>query len=110
MVLLGLLPCLDRKMATFGEPEHRRFMVRPGMTSLWEVNGSPNLPWCDALKADLSCVDNWSSVLEGHIARSSSRLNSRHPLVRLHLASNFLAVVGTNHALQARTCPRLAAK
>jgi lipopolysaccharide/colanic/teichoic acid biosynthesis glycosyltransferase len=43
MSLVGPRPCLAREMTMFGEAEHRRFMVRPGMTGLWQVSGRSDL-------------------------------------------------------------------
>lgn len=67
MALVGPRPCLAREMTMFGEAEYRRFMVKPGMTGLWQVSGGPELPWSDAVKTDLYYVDNWSPALDMRI-------------------------------------------
>lgn len=64
MALVGPRPCLARELVMFGEAEHRRFIVRPGMTGLWQVSGGPELDWSDAVKTDLYYVDNWSPGLD----------------------------------------------
>ena len=64
MALVGPRPCLGREMTMFGEAEYRRFMVKPGMTGLWQVSGGPDLPWSEAVKTDLYYVDNWSPALD----------------------------------------------
>lgn len=64
MTLVGPRPCLAREMNTFGDAERRRFMVKPGMTGLWQVSGGPHLAWADAVKVDLYYVDNWSPLLD----------------------------------------------
>lgn len=67
MALVGPRPCLAREMMMFGEAEYRRFMVKPGMTGLWQVSGGPDMPWCDAVRTDLYYVDNWSITLDINI-------------------------------------------
>lgn len=74
MTLVGPRPCLAREITRFGEAEHRRFMVRPGMTGLWQVTGGPNLPWADAVKTDLYYVDNWSPALDVSILARTVRV------------------------------------
>jgi lipopolysaccharide/colanic/teichoic acid biosynthesis glycosyltransferase len=36
--------------------------VRPGITGLWQVSGRSDLGWDDAVRLDLSYVENWSTV------------------------------------------------
>jgi lipopolysaccharide/colanic/teichoic acid biosynthesis glycosyltransferase len=67
MLLVGPRPCRPREMSKFGEAEHRRFLVKPGMTGLWQVRGRSDLAWQDAVKIDLYYVDNWSPVLDASI-------------------------------------------
>ena len=67
MALVGPRPCLAREMAMFGEAEHRRFMVRPGMTGLWQVSGGSQMAWSDAVKTDLYYVDHWTPALDVRI-------------------------------------------
>jgi len=74
MVLVGPRPCLPREMARFGEAEHRRFLVKPGMTGLWQVSGRSDLPWVEAVKVDLYYVDNWSPVLDASILLRTLRV------------------------------------
>jgi exopolysaccharide biosynthesis polyprenyl glycosylphosphotransferase len=38
----------------------RRLLVKPGITGLWQVSGRSDLSWDDAIRLDLSYVDNWS--------------------------------------------------
>jgi lipopolysaccharide/colanic/teichoic acid biosynthesis glycosyltransferase len=37
-------------------------LVKPGVTGLWQVSGRSDLSWNDAVRLDLSYVDNWSTV------------------------------------------------
>jgi exopolysaccharide biosynthesis polyprenyl glycosylphosphotransferase len=74
MALVGPRPCLAREMTRFGEAEYRRFMVRPGMTGLWQVSGGSRLPWSDAVKTDLYYVDHWSPTLDLSILARTVRV------------------------------------
>ena len=64
MALVGPRPCLASETEQFGEAELRRFLVRPGMTGLWQVNGRSELPWEDGAALDLRYVDSWSPLLD----------------------------------------------
>jgi lipopolysaccharide/colanic/teichoic acid biosynthesis glycosyltransferase len=37
-------------------------LLKPGVTGLWQVSGRSDLAWNDAVRLDLSYVDNWSMV------------------------------------------------
>jgi len=39
---------------------HRRFLVKPGLTGLWQVSGRSNLSWEESVRLDLYYVENWS--------------------------------------------------
>jgi lipopolysaccharide/colanic/teichoic acid biosynthesis glycosyltransferase len=39
---------------------HRRFLVKPGITGLWQVSGRSDLSWEDSVRLDLYYVENWS--------------------------------------------------
>jgi lipopolysaccharide/colanic/teichoic acid biosynthesis glycosyltransferase len=36
----------------------------PGVTGLWQVSGRSDLSWNEAVRLDLSYVDNWSMVAD----------------------------------------------
>jgi exopolysaccharide biosynthesis polyprenyl glycosylphosphotransferase len=47
------------------EPWHRkRYLVLPGMTGLWQVNGRSNLGFDDLVRLDFYYVENWSIWLD----------------------------------------------
>jgi lipopolysaccharide/colanic/teichoic acid biosynthesis glycosyltransferase len=46
-----------------GEDIHRRLLVKPGLTGLWQVSGRADLAW-EAVRLDLYYVDNWSPALD----------------------------------------------
>ncbi|MDO5633371.1 MAG: sugar transferase [Micrococcus sp.] len=60
MSLVGPRPHLPHEVEQYEEHIHRRFMVQPGITGLWQVSGRSNLDWEDAVRLDLYYVENWS--------------------------------------------------
>jgi lipopolysaccharide/colanic/teichoic acid biosynthesis glycosyltransferase len=39
---------------------HRRQLVKPGMTGLWQVSGRSDLTWDESVRLDLYYAENWS--------------------------------------------------
>jgi exopolysaccharide biosynthesis polyprenyl glycosylphosphotransferase len=60
MSLVGPRPPLDSEVAVYENHVHRRFLVKPGITGLWQVSGRSNLSWEDTVRLDLYYVENWS--------------------------------------------------
>ncbi|WP_292700432.1 sugar transferase [Microbacterium sp. 69-10] len=60
MSLIGPRPPLAREVEHYEEHVFRRFLVRPGLTGLWQVSGRSNLSWDDSIRLDLYYVENWS--------------------------------------------------
>jgi exopolysaccharide biosynthesis polyprenyl glycosylphosphotransferase len=60
MSLVGPRPPLEREVALYEKHVHRRFLVKPGITGLWQVSGRSNLSWEDTVRLDLYYVENWS--------------------------------------------------
>jgi len=60
MSLVGPRPPLDTEVAVYETHVHRRFLVKPGITGLWQVSGRSNLSWEDTVRLDLYYVENWS--------------------------------------------------
>jgi exopolysaccharide biosynthesis polyprenyl glycosylphosphotransferase len=67
MSLVGPRPPLPREVATYGRDAHRRLMVRPGLTGLWQISGRSNLSWEQAVRLDLRYVENWNLALDALI-------------------------------------------
>jgi exopolysaccharide biosynthesis polyprenyl glycosylphosphotransferase len=64
MSLVGPRPPLPDEAAKYEEHVHRRLVVKPGITGLWQVSGRSNLPWDEAVRLDLRYVENWSFALD----------------------------------------------
>ncbi|MFB9749243.1 sugar transferase [Leifsonia shinshuensis] len=57
MSLVGPLPT---EVAEYDRDSHRRLIVKPGMTGLWQVSGRSDLTWEQGVRLDLFYVENWS--------------------------------------------------
>ncbi|WP_378148647.1 sugar transferase [Cnuibacter sp. UC19_7] len=60
MSLIGPRPPLAREVEQYEQHVHRRFLVKPGITGLWQVSGRSNLSWDESVRLDLYYVENWS--------------------------------------------------
>jgi exopolysaccharide biosynthesis polyprenyl glycosylphosphotransferase len=60
MSLVGPRPSLESEVSGYETHVHRRFLVKPGITGLWQVSGRSNLSWEDTVRLDLFYVENWS--------------------------------------------------
>lgn len=64
MSLVGPRPLLPADVERYEQDTHRRMLVRPGMTGLWQVSGRSDLSWAETVRLDLYYVDNWSMVID----------------------------------------------
>ncbi|WP_254359343.1 sugar transferase [Microbacterium hominis] len=62
MSLVGPRPSLPSEVAKYADHVHRRFLVKPGITGLWQVSGRSALSWEESVRLDLSYVENWSLI------------------------------------------------
>ncbi|MGW9113318.1 sugar transferase [Microbacterium sp. NPDC055683] len=60
MSLVGPRPPLEREVAQYSEHVYRRFLVKPGITGLWQVSGRSDLDWDETVRLDLFYVENWT--------------------------------------------------
>jgi len=60
MSLVGPRPPLAQEVSLYDQHVHRRFLVTPGITGLWQVSGRSDLSWEDSVRLDLYYVENWS--------------------------------------------------
>jgi exopolysaccharide biosynthesis polyprenyl glycosylphosphotransferase len=64
MSLVGPRPPLPSEVERYGDDMRRRFMVKPGLTGLWQINGRSDLTWDESVRLDLRYVENWSLTLD----------------------------------------------
>lgn len=62
MSLVGPRPALPTEVARYDEHVHRRFLVKPGITGIWQISGRSTLSWEESVRLDLAYVENWSLV------------------------------------------------
>ena len=60
MSLVGPRPPLASEVEQYGVDMRRRFLVKPGLTGLWQVSGRSDLSWDDSVRIDVRYVENWS--------------------------------------------------
>jgi exopolysaccharide biosynthesis polyprenyl glycosylphosphotransferase len=64
MSLVGPRPPLPSEVDRYGFDMHRRFLVKPGLTGLWQISGRSDLSWDESVRIDIQYVENWSLVLD----------------------------------------------
>jgi exopolysaccharide biosynthesis polyprenyl glycosylphosphotransferase len=64
MSLVGPRPALPAEAARYADHVHRRLVVKPGLTGMWQVNGRSELSWEESVRLDLRYVENWSFALD----------------------------------------------
>jgi lipopolysaccharide/colanic/teichoic acid biosynthesis glycosyltransferase len=60
MSLVGPRPPLRAEVDRYEEDAMLRFLVKPGMTGLWQVSGRSDLSWEDSVRLDVYYIENWS--------------------------------------------------
>ncbi|MBG6184964.1 exopolysaccharide biosynthesis polyprenyl glycosylphosphotransferase [Arthrobacter sp. CAN_A214] len=79
MSLVGPRPPLATEVERYDIRAHRRLLVRPGMTGLWQVSGRSLLSWDETVRLDLYYVENWSFLGDLTILlRTFKAVVSRH--------------------------------
>lgn len=64
MSLVGPRPPLPSEVRSYEDSVHRRLLVKPGLTGLWQISGRSDLSWADTVRLDLQYVENWSLALD----------------------------------------------
>lgn len=62
MSVVGPRPQVSREVAEYSDIHHRRLLIKPGITGLWQVNGRSELSMDESIRLDLRYVENWSLV------------------------------------------------
>ncbi|THJ67848.1 sugar transferase [Arthrobacter echini] len=60
MSLVGPRPPLLSEVSGYEQHTHRRLLIKPGLTGLWQVSGRSDLDWDESVRLDLYYVENWS--------------------------------------------------
>jgi exopolysaccharide biosynthesis polyprenyl glycosylphosphotransferase len=64
MSLVGPRPPLLSEVDRYGFDMHRRFLVKPGLTGLWQISGRSDLSWDESVRIDIRYVENWSLTFD----------------------------------------------
>lgn len=73
MSLVGPRPPLPEECAQYPPDVHRRLLVKPGLTGLWQVSGRSDLSWDESVRLDLRYVEDWSLALDAVILWKTTR-------------------------------------
>nr|WP_255456772.1 MULTISPECIES: sugar transferase [unclassified Mycolicibacterium] len=60
MSVVGPRPQVRREVDTYDDLVSHRLAVKPGLTGLWQISGRSDLEAEDAVRLDLTYVENWS--------------------------------------------------
>ncbi len=60
MSLVGPRPQIPAEVALYNDLAHRRLLVKPGMTGLWQVSGRSALSPEEAIRLDAYYAENWT--------------------------------------------------
>jgi exopolysaccharide biosynthesis polyprenyl glycosylphosphotransferase len=74
MSMIGPRPPLLYEVDNYPEDYYRRFLVRPGMTGLWQVSGRSNLDPIESARIDLYYVEHWSPMMDVRILLKTVRV------------------------------------
>ena len=64
MSLVGPRPCIPYEVEGFAARHFDRFLVRPGLTGLWQVSARAHATFGEALDMDVAYVRSWSLGLD----------------------------------------------
>lgn len=64
MSMIGPRPPLPSEVENYPLDAHRRFLVRPGLTGLWQVSGRSDLCPVESVRLDTYYVDQWSPMMD----------------------------------------------
>jgi len=60
MSLVGPRPQVASEVALYDRAAHRRLLVKPGLTGLWQVSGRSELSPDESIRKDVYYVENWT--------------------------------------------------
>lgn len=64
MSVIGPRPPLPLEVEAYEEWHRQRFLVKPGLTGLWQVNGRSSLTFDEMVRLDLYYAENWSPWMD----------------------------------------------
>ncbi|ROS78748.1 sugar transferase [Cellulomonas sp. PhB143] len=73
MSLVGPRPPLPAEVSAYEDKAHRRLLVKPGLTGLWQVGGRSDLSWDESVRLDVYYVENWTIFLDLMLIAKTAR-------------------------------------
>ena len=67
MSIVGPRPAIPSEVAQYQRWQRRRLRMRPGLTSLWAVEGRDQVDFEQWMRLDMQYIDNWSLSLDARI-------------------------------------------
>jgi len=67
MSMVGPRPAIPSEVAQYQRWQRRRLRMRPGITSLWAVEGRDQVDFEKWMRLDMQYIDNWSLGLDARI-------------------------------------------
>lgn len=67
MSMVGPRPAIPSEVARYQRWQRRRLRMRPGLTSLWAVEGRDHVDFEKWMRLDMQYIDNWSLSLDARI-------------------------------------------
>lgn len=67
MSMVGPRPAIPSEVARYKRWQRRRLRMRPGLTSLWAVEGRDQVDFEKWMRLDMQYIDNWSLGLDARI-------------------------------------------
>jgi exopolysaccharide biosynthesis polyprenyl glycosylphosphotransferase len=67
MSMVGPRPAIPSEVAQYQRWQRRRLRMRPGLTSLWAVEGRDQVDFEQWMRLDMQYIDNWSLGLDARI-------------------------------------------
>lgn len=90
MSFVGPRPWTVRYLQFYTPEEHRRHLVRPGLTGYAQVNGRTAADWGERLKMDVYYVDHLSFVLDARVFfKTFAKVFARGEVVAAEAQGNF---------------------
>ena len=67
MSMVGPRPAIPSEVEQYQRWQRRRLRMRPGLTSLWAVEGRDQVDFEKWMRLDMQYIDNWSLALDARI-------------------------------------------
>ena len=64
MSIIGPRPIVKEEKDKYGEIFEKVFLIKPGITGLWQVSGRNNLTYKRRVMLDLNYVENYNLIMD----------------------------------------------